>query len=112
MLLWARLLPLVSMHKNMGPLLEMLIQILTKDVVHWLGVMLLIMLTFVASMWFLFGGKGLYTTSSFDVKFRNWYTSLQSLFQVVLESTQLEQALQVDNLHPQIGWYGPISAAF
>jgi len=106
MLLWARLLPLLSMHKRMGPLLQMVIQILTRDVVDWLGVMVMIMFSFVASMWFLFGGKGMQTNSTFDVKYRDWYTSAQALFAVVLESTQLDQTLLADNVHPQIGWYG------
>jgi hypothetical protein len=128
MLLWARLLPLVYMHKRMvryatrtpflqaapsttpvvlqGPLLEMLIKILTRDVVDWLGLMVLIMLTFAAAMWFLLGSHS--SASLFDRRFRNWYTSLQTLFQVVLESTQLDQTLAVENGHPQIAWYGPM----
>ena len=126
MLLWARLLPLVYMHKRMvlcatptpcrwhtrqlpvvqGPLLEMLIKILTRDVVDWLGLMILIMLTFAAAMWFLLGSDS--SASMFDRRFRNWYTSLQTLFQVVLESTQLDQTLAVENGHPQIAWYEPM----
>ena len=132
MLLWARLLPLVYMHKRMvryatrtpclqaapsatpvvlpvvlqGPLLEMLIKILTRDVVDWLGLMVLIMLTFAAAMWFLLGSDS--SASLFDRRFRNWYTSLQTLFQVVLESSQLDQTLAVENGHPQIAWYGPM----
>ena len=89
-----------------GPLLEMLIKILTRDVVDWLGLMVLIMLTFAAAMWFLLGSDS--SASLFDRRFRNWYTSLQTLFQVVLESTQLDQTLAVENGHPQIAWYGPM----
>jgi hypothetical protein len=88
----------------------MLITILTRDVIDWLGLMVLVMLTFVAAMWFLFGATGSDSSAStFDRRFRNWYTSLQSLFQVVLESTQLDQTLAVENGHPQIAWYERIA---
>ena len=71
---------------------EMLITILTRDVIDWLGLMVLVMLTFVAAMWFLLGATGSDSSASmFDRRFGNWYTSLQTLFQVVLESTQLDQ---------------------
>ena len=89
---------------------EMLITILTRDVIDWLGLMVLVMLTFVAAMWFLLGATGGDSSASmFDRRFRNWYTSLQSLFQVVLESTQLDQTLAVENGHPQIAWYEQIA---
>ena len=87
---------------------EMLITILTRDVIDWLGLMVLVMLTFVAAMWFLLGADNS-SASMFDGRFRNWYTSLQSLFQVVLESTQLDQTLAVENGHPQIAWYERIA---
>jgi hypothetical protein len=89
---------------------EMLITILTRDVIDWLGLMVLVMLTFVAAMWFLLGATGGESSASmFDRRFRNWYTSLQSLFQVVLESTQLDQTLAGENGHPQIAWYEQIA---
>ena len=114
MLLWARLLPIVSVHKRMGPLLEMLIKIVTRDVVDWLGLMILVMLTFISSMWFLFGGRENTSMFGFDSKFRNWYTSFQALFGVVLESTQLDQAGASDgsNSHPEIAWYEPPTEAW
>jgi hypothetical protein len=72
--------------------------------------MVLVMLTFVAAMWFLLGATGSDSSASmFDRRFRNWYTSLQTLFQVVLESTQLDQTLAVENGHPQIAWYEQIA---
>ncbi len=84
----------------------MLITILTRDVIDWLGLMVLVMLTFVAAMWFLLGATGSDSSASmFDRRFGNWYTSLQTLSQVVLESTQLDQTLAVENGHPQIAWY-------
>ena len=85
----------------------MLITILTRDVIDWLGLMVLVMLTFVAAMWFLLGVDS--SASMFDGRFKNWYTSLQSLFQVVLESTQLDQTLAVENGHPEIAWYEQIA---
>ena len=89
---------------------EMFITILTRDVIDWLGLMVLVMLTFVAGMWFLLGATGSESSASmFDRRFRNWYTSLQSLFQVVLESTQLDQTLAGENGHPQIAWYEQIA---
>ena len=107
MVLWVSLMPIHSLHRRMGPRLEMLSEILTRDLVYWLGVLLFIVLAFVASTKYLFGGEDEESSgfnSPFDDHFRTWLLSFEAIVELILQGPHLDVARQPGNRHPTIAW--------
>jgi hypothetical protein len=106
MFLWLRLLPVVTSHPKIGPLLQMVIQILTQDMIYFLVLLSLFVMAFITCMRFLFGGGGSRVNSGsdseFDAKFDTLYGSARAVIRVVLQDPFFEaESLR----HPFIGWF-------
>jgi hypothetical protein len=105
-LLWVRLLVLLTYHPNMGPLLMMVVNMITKDLTQFVCISTFIFLCFSAGFQYYFAGGGDERTIPEEVaqRHKSLSRSLIAIWQHMVEGGALDNFVREDQMPTFLWW--------